>query len=63
MSFRRKGPATKKQVARKRIRDAKSVTFMDYSEKNGLPMWRVETGEPHADLIVYEAGIPGADSR
>jgi hypothetical protein len=44
-----RAPATKKQ-ARKRIRDAKSVTFMDYSEKNGLPMWRVETGEPQADL-------------
>jgi hypothetical protein len=44
-----RAPATKKQ-ARKRIRDAKSVTFMDYSEKNGLPVWRVETGEPQDDL-------------
>jgi len=44
-----RAPATKKQ-ARKRIRDAKSVTFMDYSEKIGLPVWRVDTGEPQADL-------------
>lgn len=44
--------ATKAQ-ARRRIRDAKHVTFMEYSEKIGVPTWRVEAGEPKADLETF----------
>ena len=36
--------------ARKRIHDAKSFTFTEYSEKIGVPVWRVQTGDPQADL-------------
>src|SRR5574342_80799 len=46
--------ATKAQV-RRRIRDVKSVTVMEYSEKIGVPTWRVKAGEPKADLETFTA--------
>jgi pimeloyl-ACP methyl ester carboxylesterase len=39
--------------ARKRIQDAKSFTFSEYSEKIGLPAWRAQTGQPQADLETF----------
>ena len=44
-----------KQQARRRIHDAKHVTFTEYSEKIGVPVWRVEAGEPRADLMTFTA--------
>ena len=41
--------AAKDQV-RKRLEEAKSLTFMDYNEKIGLPLWRRQAAEPQADL-------------
>jgi pimeloyl-ACP methyl ester carboxylesterase len=39
--------------ARKRIHDAKSFTFSEYSEKIGVPVWRAQTGQPQADLETF----------
>ena len=39
--------------ARKRIQDAKSFTFTEYSEKIGVPVWRVQTGDSQADLDAF----------
>ena len=39
--------------ARKRIHDAKSFTFTEYSEKIGVPVWRAQTGDPQADLDAF----------
>jgi hypothetical protein len=39
--------------ARKRIQDAKSFTFTEYSEKIGVPAWRAQTGQPQADLETF----------
>jgi len=39
--------------ARKRIHDAKSFTFSEYSEKIGVPVWRAQTGQPEADLETF----------
>jgi pimeloyl-ACP methyl ester carboxylesterase len=39
--------------ARKRIQDAKSFTFTQYSEKIGVPVWRVQTGDSQADLDAF----------
>jgi len=41
--------APKDQV-RKRLEEAKSFTFKDYSEKIGVPLWRVQAAAPDADL-------------
>jgi hypothetical protein len=41
--------APKDQI-RKRLEEAKGLTFMDYNEKIGLPLWRLQTAEPQADL-------------
>jgi pimeloyl-ACP methyl ester carboxylesterase len=41
--------AAKDQV-RKRLEEAKGLTFMDYNEKIGLPLWRRQAAEPQADL-------------
>src|SRR2546426_926783 len=41
--------APKEQV-RKRLEEAKGFTFKDYSEKIGVPLWRVQTAAPDADL-------------
>jgi hypothetical protein len=42
--------ATTKAQTRRRLQEAKALTFMDYSEKIALPVWRVEAAEPEADL-------------
>jgi len=39
--------------ARKRIHDAKSFTFSEYSEKIGVPVWRAQTGQSQADLETF----------
>jgi pimeloyl-ACP methyl ester carboxylesterase len=49
---RNAGKATRSE-ARKRIQDAKSFTFSEYSEKIGLPVWRAQTGQPQADLETF----------
>lgn len=41
--------AAKDQI-RRRLHEAKGFTFTDYSEKIGLPAWRLQTGEPRSDL-------------
>ncbi|HEV8720405.1 MAG TPA: hypothetical protein VGW77_07160 [Candidatus Binatia bacterium] len=41
--------AAKDQV-RKRLQEAKGLTFMDYNEKIGLPLWRIQEGELQGDL-------------
>jgi hypothetical protein len=41
--------APKDQI-RKRLEEAKGLTFMDYNEKIGLPLWRLQSAEPQADL-------------
>jgi hypothetical protein len=38
-----------KAEARKRLQEAKALTFSDYSEKIALPLWRLQTAEPQAD--------------
>jgi hypothetical protein len=38
-----------KDKLRKRLRQAGDLTFMDYSEKIALPLWRVQFSEPDAD--------------
>jgi len=35
---------------RRRLEEAKNVTFLDYTEKVALPVWRLQAGEPQADL-------------
>jgi pimeloyl-ACP methyl ester carboxylesterase len=49
---RNAGKVTPPEV-RKRIHDAKSVTFTEYSEKIGVPVWRVQTGDLQADLDAF----------
>jgi len=44
-----------KTEARRRIHLAKHVTFAEYSEKIGVPTWRVKAGEPRADLKTFTA--------
>ncbi len=39
--------------ARKRIQDAKTFTFSEYSEKIGWPVWKAQTGQPQADLETF----------
>jgi pimeloyl-ACP methyl ester carboxylesterase len=39
--------------ARKRIHDAKGLSFTDYIEKIGVPAWRVQTGDSQADLETF----------
>jgi len=39
--------------ARKRIQDARSFTFSEYSEKIGWPVWKAQTGQPQADLETF----------
>jgi hypothetical protein len=41
--------APKDQI-RKRLEEAKGLTFLDYNEKIGLPRWRLQAAEPQADL-------------
>jgi hypothetical protein len=41
--------APKDQI-RQRLEEAKGLTFMDYNEKIGLPLWRRQAAEPQADL-------------
>ena len=41
---------TAKDQVRKRLQEAQGLTFMDYNEKIGLPLWRNQEGEPQADL-------------
>jgi hypothetical protein len=35
---------------RKRLEEAKSFTFKDYTERIAVPLWRVQAGTPDADL-------------
>jgi hypothetical protein len=35
---------------RRRLEEAKNVTFLDYTERIALPVWRLQSGEPQADL-------------
>jgi hypothetical protein len=35
--------------ARKRLQEAKALTFRDYSEKIAVPLWRLQAAEPQAD--------------
>lgn len=35
--------------ARKRLQEAKSLTFSDYSEKIAVPLWRLQAADPQAD--------------
>ncbi len=35
---------------RKRLGEASDLTFMDYSEKIAVPLWRVQLSEPEADV-------------
>jgi len=42
-----------KDNLRKRLRQASGLTFMDYSEKIALPLWRVQLSEPEADLDTF----------
>ena len=42
--------AAPREQVRKRLREAKGFTFKEYSEMIGLPIWRLQTGEPRADL-------------
>lgn len=39
-----------KDEVRKRLQEAQGLTSMDYNEKIGLPLWRIQEGEPQADL-------------
>jgi len=41
--------APKDQV-RKRLQEAKGLTFMDYNEKIAVPLWKLQAEEPQADL-------------
>jgi hypothetical protein len=36
-----------KDQLRKRLDEAKGLTFTDYEEKIALPLWRLQAGEPH----------------
>jgi hypothetical protein len=38
-----------KDQARKRLQEAKTLTFSDYSEKIAVPLWRLQAAEPQAD--------------
>lgn len=38
-----------KAQARKRLQEAKALTFSDYSETIALPLWRLQAAEPQAD--------------
>ena len=42
-------PATTDQT-RKRLEEAKDVTFMDYRARIAMPLWRLQAAEPRADL-------------
>jgi acetyl esterase/lipase len=42
-----------KDQVRARIEEAKYLTFLDYSEKIALPLWRLQAGEPEADLETF----------
>ena len=39
-----------KNEVRKRLEEAKDLTFTEYNEKVALPLWRRQQGEPQADL-------------
>jgi hypothetical protein len=55
----RKVPATGEHQVRKRLQEAKNLTFMDYNEKIALPLWR--KADPQADLATFiERGSLGA---
>ena len=41
---------TAKDQVRKRLQEAKGLTFLDYNEKIALPLWRLQAAEPQADL-------------
>lgn len=38
---------------RKRLQEAKGMTFTDYSDKIAVPLWRLETGRPDADADTF----------
>ena len=38
-----------KDQAKKRLQEAKALTFADYSEKIAVPLWRLQAAEPQAD--------------
>ena len=38
-----------KDQARKRLQEAKGMTFRDYSENIAVPLWRLQAAEPQAD--------------
>ena len=50
-----------KDQRRKRLEEAKDVTFIDYNEKIALPLWRLQAADPQADLAGFmERGSLGA---
>lgn len=42
--------AGSREQTRRRLNEAKNVTFRDYSEEIGVPQWRRQAKEPQADL-------------
>ena len=45
-------PAPPDQV-RKRLQEAKDMTFTDYTEKIAIPIWRAETGQADASVATF----------
>jgi hypothetical protein len=45
--------AAGKYQVRKRLQEAKNLTFMDYNEKIALPLWRLQAADPQADLASF----------
>jgi hypothetical protein len=41
--------AAPRDQIRKRLQEAKGMTFTDYSDKIGVPVWRLQVGRPEAD--------------
>ncbi len=39
-----------KDKVRNRLQEARGLTFKDYNERIGLPLWGIQEGEPEADL-------------
>jgi hypothetical protein len=44
---------TPKDQARKRLQEAKGLTFKDYTEKIAVPSWKLQAGEPQADAETF----------
>jgi hypothetical protein len=42
-----------KDQARKRLEEAKAVTFMDYRARIAMPLWRLQAAEPRATLETF----------